>query len=188
MLHSRLREGIELWAGIPVHMAPYFQFSWLLVSYMYAGKGGFLGVPAQTILTNPTRFIFYLGVHYVGLMPPVILFIPWSSTYKMPRAGITSRAAAGCLATDRSTVAGHSRSLLVDVLDGVRRAFTEGRPSYSPGNLLHLTRPSLAMRVMASLSVRLGTAPANACRWCSARRGQQWAWRSLLCCEVPAHL
>ena len=40
-----------------------------------------------------------------------------------PRAGSTTRAAAGSLAA-----AGHSSSLLVQVLGGVRRAFTEGRP------------------------------------------------------------
>ena len=49
-------------------MAPYFQFSWLLVSYMHAGKGGLFGVlqPPQTILLYPNMPYLLHGGTYLG--------------------------------------------------------------------------------------------------------------------------
>ena len=70
----------------------------------------------------------------------IIMKIPIVLHALMPRAGSTERAAAGSLAA-----AGHSSSLLVLGLGGVRRAFTEGRPCYSPGPL-RVTGSSLATR------------------------------------------
>ena len=64
LLHDRLRVGLEQWAYIPVCMVPYFQFSWLLVSYMHAGKRGLLGVlqPPQTILFYPNLlYLLHVG-------------------------------------------------------------------------------------------------------------------------------
>ena len=115
--------------------------------------------PKQSCLTL-TCFIFYLGVHYLGHYDADY----WYSYPRVINAISPVQAAQlGPLPEARQqTVAGHSSSLLVLELGGVRRALAEGRPSYLPGNLL--TRPSLAMRAMASLSVRLGTASAIASR------------------------